>query len=285
MVTLARLTGLDDQCHHARQFLGYLGQIDLRSFGSISEEAMAPGESARDVARRRREKAERLTRSAELWERGAQGEVATALALAELPPPWVALHDLRWPDRPRANIDHVVVGPGGVFVIDSKEWSGEVSLQDEVLRQNGRRRDGAVDGVREAAQAIGRVIGSKTVVPIPVLCVGADDRTAGRSRDVLICSRSNVTRMLMSRHPYLDANEVMSLSSSISGSLSKPTPAKSSVRRRLPAPRPRRSASRRRKRVAIVDVLKLAVLVSIAWVLSAHPEVVSSLLQAFLTPK
>lgn len=43
------------------------------------------GESARELARRQREKAERLTRSATLWERGAEGEEATADAR---PAPW-----------------------------------------------------------------------------------------------------------------------------------------------------------------------------------------------------
>jgi hypothetical protein len=39
------------------------------------------GDSARDFARRQREKAARLERSAENWERGADGEAATAAAL------------------------------------------------------------------------------------------------------------------------------------------------------------------------------------------------------------
>ena len=63
---------------------------------------MAAGESAYDVARRQREKAARLERSAELWERGAQGEVEVARALESLPDGWVVLHDLAWPGRPRA---------------------------------------------------------------------------------------------------------------------------------------------------------------------------------------
>ena len=43
------------------------------------------GESARDAAQRQRARAERLTRSAALWERGAEGEEAVADALAQLP--------------------------------------------------------------------------------------------------------------------------------------------------------------------------------------------------------
>ncbi|MFC7725319.1 nuclease-related domain-containing protein [Nocardioides sp. GCM10028917] len=81
---------------------------------------MSAGESAYDVARRQREQAARLERSAALWEQGAAGEVAVATALAALPAGWVVLHDLAWPGRQRANLDHVVIGPGGVFVVDAK---------------------------------------------------------------------------------------------------------------------------------------------------------------------
>jgi hypothetical protein len=39
----------------------------------------------------------------------------------------VVLHDLAVPGS-RANIDHLVVGPGGVFVIDSKHYRGRLQL-------------------------------------------------------------------------------------------------------------------------------------------------------------
>lgn len=33
------------------------------------------------------------------------------------------LHDRRWPGSRRAQIDHVLVGPGGLFVVDTKAWA------------------------------------------------------------------------------------------------------------------------------------------------------------------
>src|SRR6476469_10354007 len=109
------------------------------------------GESAREIARRRREKAERLTRVADAYEKGAEGERQTANALAMLPAAgWFVLHDVRWPGKRFANIDHVVIGPGGVFVIDSKAWSGRVEVRHDVLRQNGRSREAAVAAAAEA---------------------------------------------------------------------------------------------------------------------------------------
>ncbi len=41
---------------------------------------------------------------------------------------WRLLHRRRWPGTRRGDIDHLVVGPGGVFVLDSKNWRGDVRL-------------------------------------------------------------------------------------------------------------------------------------------------------------
>ena len=39
------------------------------------------------------------------------------------------------------SIDHVVIGPPGVFTINAKNLSGKVAVRDGVLVQKGRRRD------------------------------------------------------------------------------------------------------------------------------------------------
>jgi hypothetical protein len=62
------------------------------------------------------------------WRRGAAGERRTARLLASLERQgWVVLHDLAVPGS-RANLDHLVIGPGGVFVIDSKQYRGRLQL-------------------------------------------------------------------------------------------------------------------------------------------------------------
>src|SRR4029450_5665207 len=60
--------------------------------------------------------------------RGAAGERRTARLLEPLERHgWVVLHDLSVPGS-RANLDHLVIGPGGVFVIDSKQYVGVLQL-------------------------------------------------------------------------------------------------------------------------------------------------------------
>jgi hypothetical protein len=171
------------------------------------------GESARASAQRQREKADRLLRAAALNERGADGEVATALALLALPADrWTVLHDLRWPGRRFANIDHLVVGPPGVFVIDSKNWSGRLTVRDNVLRQNGYRREHAVAGAAEAARAIAKLTSALSPDSIhPVLCFVRDEEVSGRAGDVLLCSTGNVVRLLESRPERLHPLQVRDL--------------------------------------------------------------------------
>lgn len=168
---------------------------------------MSAGESAYEVARRQREKAERLQRSAALWEQGAAGEVEVAKALEALPPGWVVLHDLAWPGRPKANIDHVVIGPSGVFVVDAKNWSGTVEVRGHVLRQNGRQREQAVSSAAEAAIALQHVVPDSHPC-FAVLCFVGDKALSGWVRDVVVCSTDNLVAMLTSRPVVLDSAQL-----------------------------------------------------------------------------
>jgi hypothetical protein len=60
------------------------------------------------------------------WRRGAAGERRTARLLGPLERQgWAVLHDLAVPGS-AANIDHLVIGPGGVFVIGSKQYRGRL---------------------------------------------------------------------------------------------------------------------------------------------------------------
>jgi hypothetical protein len=62
------------------------------------------------------------------WQQGGKGEVQTGERLAKhLDGGSVRLlHDRRIPRHGNANIDHLVVGPGGVTVIDTKTHAGKI---------------------------------------------------------------------------------------------------------------------------------------------------------------
>jgi hypothetical protein len=72
------------------------------------------------------------------WRRGAVGERRTARLLGQLERHgWVVLHDLAVPGS-AANLDHLVIGPGGVFVIDSKQYRGRLQLDPSGRLWHGR---------------------------------------------------------------------------------------------------------------------------------------------------
>lgn len=165
------------------------------------------GESAREEARRARARAATLARRAEMFEKGADGEAATAAMLAQLPPEWSAIHDVRWPTRRLANIDHIVVGPGGIFVIDSKNWSGRVTTECGHLRQNGRSREKEVAKCADASLAVAELAGPYADRVFAVLCFLTEEPISGWSRDVMLCSSTTLNHMLLSRPTVLRASE------------------------------------------------------------------------------
>jgi hypothetical protein len=50
---------------------------------------------------------------------------------------WAVLHDLALP-RSQANIDHLLIGPGGVFAIDSKQYRGRLQIDPSGRLWHGR---------------------------------------------------------------------------------------------------------------------------------------------------
>lgn len=59
------------------------------------------------------------------WRKGAEGERAVGRRLDRLERDgWTVIHDLTVGSR-GANIDHLVIGPGGVFVINTKNHLGK----------------------------------------------------------------------------------------------------------------------------------------------------------------
>ena len=73
------------------------------------------------------------------WRRGAAGERRTARLLGPLERRgWAVLHDLAIPGT-QANIDHLVIGPGGVLVVDSKQYRGRLRLDRHGMVWHGRQ--------------------------------------------------------------------------------------------------------------------------------------------------
>jgi hypothetical protein len=106
------------------------------------------------------------------WRRGAAGERRTARLLSPLERHgWAVLHDLAVPGS-QANIDHLVIGPGGVFVIDSKQYRGRLQLDGSGRLWHGRYPLApTMRAVSFEADQAARVLTDPDVVVVPVMAV------------------------------------------------------------------------------------------------------------------
>jgi Nuclease-related domain len=106
------------------------------------------------------------------WRRGAVGERRTSRLLAPLERHgWVVLHDLAIPGS-QANLDHLVIGPGGVFVIDSKQYRGRLQLDGAGRLWHGRYPLAlALRAVDFEADRAARVLVDPDVVVVPIVAV------------------------------------------------------------------------------------------------------------------
>jgi Nuclease-related domain len=86
------------------------------------------------------------------WLWGSWGEQLTADDLAKLGKGWYVRHDI---ENPFGNWDHVVIGPPGVFMIDTKRLTGKIHVTGDGLssgriRYAGSSFRGASVGLRRA---------------------------------------------------------------------------------------------------------------------------------------
>jgi Nuclease-related domain len=105
------------------------------------------------------------------WRRGAAGERRTARLLGPLERQgWVVLHDLAVPGS-AANIDHLAIGPGGIFVIDSKQYRGRLQLNPSGQLWHGRYPlDSTLRAVSFEADRAAQVLADPQVV-VPIVAV------------------------------------------------------------------------------------------------------------------
>ena len=172
-----------------------------------------PGAGARARAREERAAAPVRTTLARLldvhtgeraWRRGAEGEEEVARRLAGVPD-WLVLHDLPIGDR-NANVDHLAIGPGGVFTMNTKNLSGTVWVAGDTFLVNGRREP-YVRNARHEARRVARLLSHHAGAPVAVhgvVVVMAPRLTVTRQpEDVVVVGRREVRHWLRCRPPAL----------------------------------------------------------------------------------
>ena len=220
-------------------------------------------EQARRLARRvdkLREELSRAERQQRAWEAGAAGERRVGQVLGLLPDDWQVLHDLHWPGRPKANIDHIAIGPRGLFLLDTKNWSGEVWVRDGVLRQNGYARSRETAAVSDAAAAVTELLAPRERNSVHGVLVLANSQLPPTStrEGVLVCGDAHLVEFLTSfsspvangSTQILAAAEIDALRSNVERQLGVPTAQQltSAALERLPVPQAHELAARVRHR-------------------------------------
>jgi hypothetical protein len=145
------------------------------------------------------------------WRRGAAGERRTARLVAPLERRgWAVLHDLAIPGT-QANIDHLVIGPGGVVVVDSKRYRGRLRLDGYGMVWHGRHLlVSALRKVLWAADQADDVLGVADVQVAAVVAVHGASVPWGllRADGVTIVPARRVPDLLQALPPILGPERV-----------------------------------------------------------------------------
>lgn len=149
-----------------------------------------------------------LLPDARSWYRSALGEIAVAKSLKNLGPGWTVLQAARM-DSLNLNIDHVAIGPAGVFTITTKDHTGQrVWVGEDSLLVNGHRTN-HIEDVRHAAHSVERLLRSSWDLPItvtPVIALidpGSLAFGKRRLRDVVVVRSAHLERTITRRRSVL----------------------------------------------------------------------------------
>jgi Nuclease-related domain len=144
------------------------------------------------------------------WRRGAAGEQRTARLLRPLEQHgWAVLHDLAIPGS-RANLDHLVIGPGGVFVVDSKQYRGRLQLDPSGRLWHGRYPlTPTLRAVEFEADQAAQVLADPQVV-VPIVAVHGAQVPWGKvvTQGVPVVSARRLPSMLRALPPVLGPERV-----------------------------------------------------------------------------
>jgi len=164
-----------------------------------------------------RKQKDRQTLNAGRHVAGCRGERAVCAALSRLAlSGYHHLDDLRWradPDN-RANVDHLVIGPSGVHVVDAKNWAGRIEVRGRQVLQDGVPRDDRLIALTWMTHRVEEVMHAAGYAqrPQPVVCFATDQPHLPATDDRLLLT--DVTRIadaLSARPTVLSAADIADL--------------------------------------------------------------------------
>ncbi len=143
--------------------------------------------------------------------KGARGEESVAFLLAALPRGYHVFHDFCCDGT---CIDHVVVGPSGLFAIETKCWAGSVICENGAILVNGVPPSRPpLAQARGSARELARYLcASCPDVPacLPVVCFASETFQPGLQacEDAVICNASALQSFIVTHAGHLSAVEI-----------------------------------------------------------------------------
>lgn len=146
------------------------------------------------------------------WYRGALGEIAVGRVLAVLGSDWLVLHAVPV-GTGSTDIDHVLVGPAGVFTINTKNHSGQpVWVAGRTLMVAGKKTRHLYNAAHEAARAsklLSAAVGDAVDVTGVVVIVEPKTLTIEAAPEqVAVVTERQLLRWLLRRRQVLAPEQV-----------------------------------------------------------------------------
>ncbi|MEQ1872742.1 MAG: nuclease-related domain-containing protein [Ilumatobacteraceae bacterium] len=158
-------------------------------------EGGVPGGSARHHAGQRRATADRLTLEANWLETIAADQATMREVLAKLPAAYAIMHDLNVPGS-KGTIDHVVVGPGGAFIVVSRRYGEHIDYRDGQLWAGDRSMRSVLEGARVESELMTQTLATPVVPVLALLDTLLPAATPGVVDGVLVTADENIVRVI-----------------------------------------------------------------------------------------
>ena len=161
-----------------------------------------------------------LPDAARSWYVGALGEQEVGRRLAALGPGWTVLHAVPVGDR-GSDVDHVVIGPGGVFTLNTKHHPGKrVWVAGQTVVVAGQRQPHVRNAVHEAGRAaklLSAAVGRPVAVTGAIVLVDPAGLTVrGAHPEVTVLTATRLVRWLTRMPPRLTPEQVREVSTAAS---------------------------------------------------------------------
>jgi hypothetical protein len=131
------------------------------------------------------------------WERGLDGELKVSQILSDLEDHGFLI--VEHIDIGYGDVDHVVIGPTGVFAVETNNWSGRVTAANGILLRNGQPADASGRQAVRGAIAIRERVRTRWVEAI-LVCPSAE--VVGEPIDlgnVLVVSGTRLNALISNR--------------------------------------------------------------------------------------